>query len=383
MSLSRRWEHGREENEWTRLRADLTAAGVDLIDLADTNPTRHGLGTPAALDIWAQAAAQAGRYDPDPRGALVAREALAARYGGEPEDYWLTASTSEAYTWLSALWADPGDALAIPAPGYPLIEPLARFAGLTTCSYPIHYVHPYGWSLDHDRVAAVAARPGVRALVVVSPGNPTGAYVDPADQTALVDLCQRHDLGLIVDEVFGPFVLDRTAPTRLAGEARTLTGALDGLSKLLCAPGHKVAWLRLSGPSAEVARHRPILDQIADTFLPVSTAAGLALPGLLELADTVVAATRARLSANLAQIRATLDPDRVRIRRCEGGWTCLVDLPALAPDPALSLLATQHVVVHPGWFYDLDHPGTVALSLLPTPAVFAEGCARLQAWLPP
>jgi aspartate/methionine/tyrosine aminotransferase len=368
------------ENDWAKTRARLLAAGADLVDLADSNPTRHDLGSPETAEIWARAACQAGRYDPDPRGPVAAREALAARFGGGPDDYWLTASTSEAYAWLGALLADPGDAFAIPAPGYPLIEPLARFSALRTEAYPLHYLHPYGWLLDPERLDAAVARPGVRALVAVNPGNPTGAYVDSADRDRLVESCRRWGLALVADEVFNPFAVDRDEGVRLAGEPQVLSFALDGLSKLLCAPGLKTAWIRLSGPAAETAPARAALDQIADSFLPVSAAAGLALPGLLGLADSVVAATRARLRSNLACLRAGLGADRVRVRRCDGGWTALADLPRTRPDPALDLLAAQRVAVHPGWFYDLPDPGCVAISLLPAPAVMAEGCARLRAW---
>jgi aspartate/methionine/tyrosine aminotransferase len=379
--LSDRWRSRPDENQLSLLRARLAAAGQEVVDLADTNPTRHGLGAPAVLDVWARAAASAGRYDPDPRGPGLAREALAERFGGHCDDYWLTASTSEAYSWLAALLADPGDDLAIPAPGYPLIDPLARFSGLGTRSYPLHYIHPYGWALDVDRLDALAARPGTRAVIAVNPGNPTGAYVDAAEQSALVEVCRRHGLPLIADEVFGPFALERPAATRLGGLDTVLAFGLDGLSKLLCAPGLKVGWIQVSGPQGAVAEVRPVLDVIADTFLPVSTAAGLALPGLLELADEVIATTRARLAGNLAQLHRALDLEPVRIRRCEGGWTALVDLPPAAGDPALSLLSTKRLAVHPGWFYDLADPGCVALSLLSAPEIFAEGCARLGAWV--
>jgi aspartate/methionine/tyrosine aminotransferase len=380
----------------------LEAAGTPVVDLADANPTRHGLTLPAVAEVWAEAARRSQRYDPDPRGPVAAREALAAHFGGGPDDYWLTASTSEAYAWLGALLADPGDALAIPAPGYPLIEPLARYGALTTRAYPLHYLHPYGWSLDPGGLVAATAAPAVRAVVAVNPGNPTGAYTSAAERAALVETCRRGGLSLVADEVFWPFAIDwalpepsapepggaaaapppasPARPERLAGEPGVLTFALDGLSKRLCAPQAKVAWIRLSGPAAAVAAARPLLDQIADAFLPVNGAAGLALPGWLALADAAAAAVQERLRANLACLRARLDGDWARVRRCDGGWTALVDLPQTVPDPALSLLADQQVAVHPGWFYDLPDPGCVALSLLPAPEVFAAGCDKLAAW---
>jgi aspartate/methionine/tyrosine aminotransferase len=429
-----------------RLKAQLLADGVDLIDLADTNPTRHGLGHPATTDILARAAARSQSYDPEPRGPLSSREALAGRFGGSPEDYWLTGSTSQAYAWLFALLGDPGDAIGRPSPGYPLIEPLARYANLITRPYPLHYLHPYGWFYDHDRLAQTAAQ--VKALVVVDPGNPTGAYVDPATGRLLAELAARPGLALIVDQVFHPYALGdrcqtmsrrqshgsgdlrsqgvgavgrpqsqpleaeshpargpagRTAfdttlldaadrsdawgeDSSSAGPERSnawgedspgLRFSLDGLSKRLCAPGLKLAWIKLSGPPAAVRRVRPALDEIADAFLPVPSATGLALPELLDLAPEVVETTRRRLCHNLRRLRTGL-PDTARTRHAAGGWTALVDLPHDSDgDLAAELLARHHLHVHPGWFYDIADHGCVALSLLARPEVFAAGCDRL------
>lgn len=368
-------------NAIARLRAELAATGVDVLDLTDSNPTRHGLTHPGVLAAVQRATARTGRYEPDPRGPLVAREALAARYGGAPGDYFLTASTSEAYGWLLTLLADPGEAVAVPAPGYPLVEPLARLAGVRTVAYPVHYVHPYGWSTDTPALAAVAARPDVRGLVVVSPGNPTGAYVADDERGALVAAAQTGGAALVVDEVFGPYHLDAPAPRTLAGEDRVLTVALDGLSKLLCVPQLKLGWLRVSGPPDDVAAASAALETIADTYLSVGAPVALALPELLDLADEAVAATRARLVANLATARALLDDAGWRVRRCDGGWTVLVDVPRWLPDDdlVLTLLRDAHLAVHPGWFYDLPGSGALALSLLPEPRAFAEGCRRLRA----
>ncbi len=361
-------------------RAGLRARGVEVLDLTDSNPTRHGLTHPGVLEAVQRATSRAGRYQPDPRGPVSAREALAARFGGAPDDYFLTASTSEAYGWLLTLLADPGDAVAIPAPGYPLVEPLARLAAVRTTEYPLHYLHPYGWSTDTTALARVAARDEVRGLVVVNPGNPTGAYVADDERGPLVEAARAGGAALISDEVFGPFHLDGR-PRTLAGEEHVLTFALDGLSKLLCAPQLKLGWVRVSGPPDEAAAAVAALETIADTYLSVGAPVALALPDLLALADDAVAATRERLVGNLATARALLDDGGWRVRRCEGGWTVLVDVPRWLPDDelVLHLLREAHLSVHPGWFYDLPTPGALALSLLPEPAAFAEGCRRLRA----
>jgi aspartate/methionine/tyrosine aminotransferase len=384
--LSRRFEGLDRVNAITRERERLEAAGVRLTDLTDSNPTHFGLGSKAAHDAVARAAARATVYDPQPRGPLAAREALAARFGGSPDDYWLTASTSEAYSWLFALLADPGDAVAIPAPGYPLIEPLARLANLRTVECRWHYLAHDGWCVDPLGVSR-AAELGARAFVLVNPGNPTGAYINPATADLFGEACQTARAALIADEVFGPFHLEGE-PTSLAGCDRVVTFALGGLSKLACAPGLKLAWIRLSGPRGQLGPVRAALDQVADTFLPVSVPVAEALPELLDLSRSVVERTRGRLAANLATAREVLGDELCRVRRCEGGWSVIVDLPrplededklSAGEDPALWLLTHAGLAAHPGWFYDIVGGPALVLSLLPEPETFRDHCGQLRA----
>jgi aspartate/methionine/tyrosine aminotransferase len=377
--LSSRFGDPRPPNAIARARAELTAAGAPLTDLTDSNPTHFGLGASAVLATVARAARQARTYDPEPRGPLAAREALAARYGGSPDDYWLTASTSEAYSWVFAVLTDPDDAVAIPAPGYPLLEPLAALAGISTGIYRWHYLHPHGWYVDTDELTRLVALPEVRALVLVNPGNPTGAYVDDAAATAAVEACADGDAALIADEVFGPFVLEGQ-PASLAGEERVVTFAFGGLSKALCAPQLKLAWLRLSGPADSLGPIRTALDEIADTYLSVSAPVALALPELMDLSDSVLARTRERLAANLVTAGEIFGREPYRVRRCEGGWTAIVDLPRYLgeDDLIISLMREAGLAVHPGWFYDLPDPSALMISLLPEPEAFATRCLRLR-----
>ncbi|MDR0959656.1 MAG: pyridoxal phosphate-dependent aminotransferase [Propionibacteriaceae bacterium] len=382
--LSDRFAHPAPPNAWSTTRAELVERGVALTDLTDSNPTRHGLFDPALLEILARATRDAVRYDPDPRGPLPARETLSARYGGSPDEYWLTTSTSQAYAWLFTLLADPGDEVAIPAPGYPLIEPLAGLTGLGVARYRLHYLHPYGWSIDRDDVAAAAARARMRAIIVVHPGNPTGSYVSADDHAALIDTCARGGIPLVSDEVFRPFTVDLPSgsPPSLAGAPGIVTITLDGLSKTLCAPGLKLAWIHLTGPHSATAPLAAALDEIADAFLPVAAPTAAALPALLEAADGIIARTRERLIANRSALE-TIFPSPLRIRRCDGGWTALLDLPATTPDPTITLLEEHHLSIHPGWFYDLPTTNTLALSLLPEEDTFRESCERLRTALTP
>lgn len=360
-------------------REELVRAGIELTDLTDTNPTRHGLFDPGILEILGDHQSRTGRYDPTPRGPWSARAALADRFGGDPEDYWLTGSTSQAYSWLFTLLADPGCAVAVPTPGYPLIEPLAGFHHLDAVPYRTFYAHPTGWELDATSLVETLADKRVRALVAVNPNNPTGAYTEQA----IAALAEREDVPLIADEVFFPFRLPdpaTTTPQRLSGDDSVLTFGLDGLSKLLAAPQLKLAWIRLSGPTRLTGQAAQALDQIADAYLPVSSAVASALPDLLTLADSTIARVCARTGANLAIARRVFHD--LRVRTAQGGWMMLLDVPHLmdADSLCVALMDRAGLAVHPGYFYDLPD-STLALSLLPDTAVFEEACVRLAAAL--
>jgi aspartate/methionine/tyrosine aminotransferase len=331
------------------------------------------------LEAVAAAAGRSGRYEPDPRGPLEARQALAAYLGGEADDYWLTASTSLAYQHVFAIVGDPGGLVAVPAPGYPLIDPLAALSGLRTAAYPWHYVHPHGWWLDPQPLAALANREELAAIVAVNPGNPTGAYVDGDDRETVLAACQQADVALICDEVFAAYPL-QGQPSSLSGEGSVVTFTLGGLSKLVCAPQLKLAWLRLSGPPGALGPVRSALDHIADAYLSPASPVALALPEILAASDDVHRLAGERLAANLVTARQVLGHAPYRVRRCDGGWSVIVDVPRYleADDLVCALMRDSGLSVHPGWFYDLPDSGALALSLLPEPNDFAERCRRLR-----
>jgi aspartate/methionine/tyrosine aminotransferase len=126
------------------------------------------------------AKAEALRYEPQPFGLASARQAVAgdsSRRGVQvdPRNVILTASTSESYSWLFKLLCAPGDTVMAPAPSYPLFEHLSRLEGLELASYRVDY-HSR-WEIDVPSIHTAPA--STRALILVSPNNPTGSYVTP------------------------------------------------------------------------------------------------------------------------------------------------------------------------------------------------------------
>jgi len=359
----------------------LEAKGGVRYDLTESNPTRCGFEWPPDL-LRVLSSREGLTYRPDPLGYRVAREAVASHYHRrgvtvDPERIVLAASTSEAYGFIFKLLCDPGEAVLFPSPSYPLFEHLARLEGLRTRTY----------ALDPDaRWQPGAIDPGddrPRALVAVHPNNPTGSYLHRASADEVVRVCDRHDMALVVDEVFSDYSYDfgNPRPARsFAGRDEVLTFTLGGLSKSMGLPQLKLSWIVVNGPDERVTRALDGLSFIADNYLTVSTPVQLALPELLGKNASVQGAIHDRCTANLWELTGEVaDAPGLTLLEPEGGWCACLRFPAVIDEEtlALELIEKDDVAVHPGYFFDFPGEGYLVISLLPAPAVFIPGVRRL------
>ncbi|MCA9502615.1 MAG: pyridoxal phosphate-dependent aminotransferase [Myxococcales bacterium] len=356
------------------------AEGRLVVDGVDTNPGRCGILRPGeilreGLDRLARDP-RALRYEPDPRGDLDVREALAGLYADTGRSLGadrsiLTAGTSEAYAHLFRLLADPGDRIHLPSPGYGLFAHLAELEGLEVASYPLREPGPgrgARWRLDLDALAADLDERS-RVIVTIDPHNPTGSFVDPADLASLASIAEERGLALITDEVFTDYATEghaRPGPSEL-GDAGPLRFVLSGASKVLGLPQIKVAWIGVEGPPALRNDALARLEFVADAFLSVSPLAASLMPFLLAHRDEIQTEIRARLSANRAALAGRVAAwEGVELLPAEAGWHAILRVrrPApAAPDRprsldeeafVLALLDRTGVLVHPGGLYDLE-----------------------------
>jgi alanine-synthesizing transaminase len=361
------------------------AAGARILDLTESNPTRAGLPCPDDV-LAALARAEARRYEPRPFGLPAAREAVAADFARRgfpvgPDRVVLSASTSEAYAFLFKLLCDPGDEVLVPRPGYPLFEFLATLESVRVLPYPLAYDGE--WHLDVASLRS-ALGPRTRAVVVVSPHNPTGACLKRDERDAVEALCAGHGVALVSDEVFADYSF-RDDPRRAASVAHdgpALAFALGGLSKSCGLPQLKLAWTAVTGPEPLRRDALARLEVVADTYLSVSTPVQVAAPELLSRREELSAPIRARVRANLEALRAAIAPGcPATLLEPEGGWSAVLRVPATRTEEerVTRLLEERDVLVHPGYFFDFPHEAFLVLSLLPPESDFAEGVARVLA----
>jgi aspartate/methionine/tyrosine aminotransferase len=367
------------------------AAGRLLLDLTDTNPTRAGFAYPH--DMLSALGRPTGlSYAPSPAGLESARTAVAAEFARRgrvvlPEHIVLTASTSEAYSLLFKVLCDPGDAVLVPRPSYPLVEHLTRLEGVVAHPYDLEY-HDR-WSVDVDSAADAARSAGARmkAMLAVSPNNPTGSFVKADESRALAAICLNSGAAYIVDEVFADYRLARAGsavrgkePGDLLGSADILTFSLGGLSKSVGLPQVKLGWIAVGGPPSIRREAIARLEVAADTYLSVSTPVQLAVAELLEGGTAVRAQIQARVERNYRALawRGATTP-ACTVLHAEGGWYGIVRVPSIEQEEelALALLERDNVLVHPGYFFDFAHGSHLVVSLLPREADFDEAIARL------
>jgi len=367
-------------------------AGRELLDLTASNPTNIGLHYREDELLRALTNREALRYDPQPKGLLAAREAIAAYYAEHaakisPDDLILTTSTSEAYSFLFRLLCDPGDAVLVPTPSYPLFDFLADIQDVKL--FPYELVYDHGWQIEVmslfnavDRAQAAGAR--CRAVLAVHPNNPTGSYLKPREQELLNNVCAENEMAIIADEVFLDYSLTARSPLTFASNDDTLTFTLSGLSKIAGLPQMKVAWIAASGPPALKQDALARLDVIADTYLSMNAPLQLALPAMLDERETIQPQLLERVRTNLAELDSQLSGQKLCQRlEVEGGWYAILRVPARGSDEdlAIALLEQENVLIQPGHFYDFAADGHLVVSLITPTLEFSDGIKRLLAFV--
>jgi aspartate/methionine/tyrosine aminotransferase len=311
-----------------------------------------------------------------------ARQAVAAYYAEsrgaavDPERIVLTSSTSEAYALLFKLLCDPGDRVLVPEPSYPLFEMLTALEGIESVPYPLRFDGE--WHLDG---AAMEIPDRARAILVVHPGNPTGAFLKQPELSAVAQRCATARCALICDEVFADFAWSadpRRVPT-VAVQEDVLAFALSGISKVCGLPQLKLGWCVVAGPSGEAARALERLELIADTYLSVGTPVQLAAGALLETRHSFQRRVLDRVRANLRALSRVRAPGASwDVLPSEGGWSAILTVPRTRSEDEWTLaLLDAGVLVHPGYFFDFPSSGHLVLSLVTQELDFAQAAEIL------
>ncbi|OJF97868.1 aminotransferase [Pararhizobium antarcticum] len=230
-----------------------------LIDLSQAVP-----GYPPHPDMLKWLAESAASLDYSSYGAIegepVLRSAYAAHVSalyGAPvlaENIQVTSGCNQAFICAAMAIAGSGDTILMTNPFYFNQETTLAMLGIDIELVPCD---PYDGFLPDIEAIAAALKPGIRALALVSPNNPTGAVYPPDLLSRIHDLCRANGTWLILDETYRDFLpLDSAAPHSLFsvdGWQDSFIG-LYSFSKSYCIPGHRLGAIT-AGPA--------LIEQIA------------------------------------------------------------------------------------------------------------------------
>lgn len=168
------------------------------------------LPTPAFIvEAAAQALAAGETFYTWQRGIPELREALAqyhTRHFGRPftaEEFFVTGSGMQSIQIALAMTAGAGSEMIIPTPAWPNAAAATGIAGARPVEVPLQFGNG-GWTLHIERIAA-AITDRTRALVIVSPSNPTGWTATHDELKQLLALARKHSLWIIADEIYSRF----------------------------------------------------------------------------------------------------------------------------------------------------------------------------------
>lgn len=364
----------------------LRRQGIDVVDLGAGEPD---FPTPPHITAAAHAALDRNftKYTAN-AGVAELREAVAARYRADygvsydAKDVILSAGGKQAlYNTAMALFG-PGDDVITHAPGWPTLVEQIKLAGARPVV--VRTDPEKGFAVEADRLLA-AVTPKTKAIVINSPGNPTGALISEQDARALAAAASKHGFWIVVDLCYEKLIYDDVAHnlpkalTETAGDRVVLTGSV---SKAYAMTGWRCGWAL--GPSALVQACNAVQSHSTSN---VNSITQLAAVAALTGPQDCVAEMRAEYKQRRDQVIAWLAEEPRLVCPVPPGAFYLFPAVSEFLSPSLRtsqdvtdrLLAESHVIMTPGEAFDA--PGFVRISYATSLDKLRTGVTRLIEFL--
>jgi aminotransferase len=317
-----------------------------------------------------------------PEGLLSLRQAIADRvkrvnnFDVDPNtEVVVTNGGQEALFLMIVAALKPGDEIIVPEPNYNTYADAVKFAQAVKVSIPSSA--DTNFRTDPEAVRR-AITPKTRALLLVSPNNPTATVISKADMQEFIKIAQEHDLIIIADDIYDLFVYDdyeHVSPSALpGGKERTLT--LNALSKTYSMTGWRLGWI--VGPADLMARVKDLKEATTGGNSIISQYAGLAaLTGPQDAVEMMAAAYVHRRQLVLD----ALNDMGMKYGVPQGGQFVFIDIEFTgmgSAELAQRILTEQHVLVYPGAAFDKDRGQYVRMTFLQPEAKLREGLDRMR-----
>jgi aminotransferase len=317
-----------------------------------------------------------------PEGILPLREAIAARVKNvngvevDPETEIVVTNGGQEALFLMVLTViDEGDALLVPEPNYNTYDDAIRFSRGLKVGVPTRLEDDFRADPDQIRQALTEH---ARALLLVSPGNPTARVIAPDDVRALVEIARENDLMILEDDTYDLFIYDdyvHLSPAALpSGKERTL--ALNTVSKSFAMTGWRIGWV--IGPADLITEVKQLKASITGHTSVISQYAALAaLTGpqssVIEMRDAL--ARRRRL------VMDALESMGIGFGMPQGGQFLFADIGftgMTSAELAQRILTEQHVMVVPGSAYGTKWDSYIRITFLQPEDKLREALDRIR-----
>ncbi|MDR1669314.1 MAG: pyridoxal phosphate-dependent aminotransferase [Oscillospiraceae bacterium] len=372
----------------------MEAQGIPIIKLNTGNPAAFGFAPPANFPDILRENRQLNAAYSDSKGLLPVREAIAAYENGigipgaDVERVFTGNGVSELISLSMQALLNEGDEVLIPSPDYPLWTAAVRlFAGKA-----VHYIcdERADWNPDLGAMRKLIT-PRTKAIVVISPNNPTGAVYPDEILQGICDIAREHNLLLLSDEIYDRVLMDGETHTPLASLAPDCPViTYNGLSKSHQLCGYRCGWMVVSGQTSEMDDYLEGLNVLASMRLCSNVPAQAVIPAAL---------------ADPHYARSHLEPGGRLYRQREIAYTGVCSIPGLSavkPRAAmymfpkmdikklrieddekfvLDFLREKHVLLTHGRGYHWEAPDHFRLVYLPEPEVIADVMERLGDFL--
>ena len=321
------------------------------------------------------------RY-PDVRGLPVLRETLSGYLTGlharpvAESRIQVTASGMAAITVAMAAVVRAGHRVVIPGPLWPNIANAARLRGAVVEMLDLDALPDGGFRLDLDRLDTMMD--GARALVLNSPGNPTGWTATEAELRAILDIARRHGAWVISDEVYSRLVYDgrAAAPSMLdIAEPDERVIVCNSFSKTWVMTGWRLGWLVV--PEGTQEQVVDIVEAIHSGVAPFIQRGGVAAVGdigTMERFRTHCATGRDLATQALAGLNG------VRYRPPAGAFYAFVAVDGLTDslDLAKKLVTRHGVAVAPGVAFGSAGEGWLRVCFAQSAPLMERAMQRLR-----
>ena len=317
--------------------------------------------------------------DPALRTALAAD--MAGFYGAPiaPAQVAITAGCNLAFAMAMQVLAAEGEAVLLPTPWYFNHHMAMTMQGVRAIPVPTRAED--GFIPDPERIGALLAQHKARAVVLVTPNNPTGAIYSPAVIHAVAEQCRRHGAMLVLDETYRDFLPEGPAPHGLFDDPAwgEVLVHLYSFSKAYCVPGHRVGAIAAGAAfMAEFAKASDP-DPICPAR-PAQSALAWAIPALVAWR----AGNRALMASRAAVFRDAVSQLPGWRLDAIGTYFAYLRLPEAAPDAlrAAEILAAERgLMTLPGPFFGPGQDRHLRLAFAnAAEAVLAEVPGRLSAF---